>query len=143
MPHYSLLACTVMGEIDIFQSLCSAQLGRENNYLLLCSNQILVLWEFLCSGQKWMRLPERNNSNQSFNNFISLEYFLSKKISFKHHFTPKNQVIILKVKTAFKEVIQEISFKHHSSSFLPNLKKSWSYSLNTAFTRFWKFTTFW
>jgi len=32
------------------------------------------------------------------------------------------QISIQKVKTALKEVIQEILFKQHSSSFKPNLK---------------------
>ncbi len=82
-------------------------------------------------------------------NFLSFEYCLSKKISFKHSLTPKkshlsivyyqeilfntqfntwnliniprlNVIIILKVETALKEIIREISFKHCSSLFKPN-----------------------
>ncbi len=33
-----------------------------------------------------------------------------------------NVIIILKVKTALNEIIQESLFKHHLSSFKPNLR---------------------
>jgi hypothetical protein len=41
-----------MGEIEI--------LGRAENFLKLRSNLVSVQGDFLCSGQKWMRLLEQN-----------------------------------------------------------------------------------
>jgi len=39
----------------------SAESSRGDKKILLCSNLILVWQDFLCSGQKWMTLPEQND----------------------------------------------------------------------------------
>ncbi len=46
--------CTPFNRAAIEQS--------TENWFLHCSNLILLWFEFLCSGWKWTRLPEQNNS---------------------------------------------------------------------------------
>ncbi len=67
-----------MGDIEILGLSALLNWVEQRIFFLFRSNIVSVQ-----SDWKWMRLPERNDTNLNFNDFTSLEYCLSNKISFK------------------------------------------------------------
>jgi hypothetical protein len=66
---------TGMGEIEILGLSAPLNLAKLIYFFSLCSNLKPVQWDFLHSGQKQMRLLERNDSKQSLKTFSCWSIF--------------------------------------------------------------------